>query len=575
MAVIKKPIIDLENLSRDIPKLQEAMPSTGEYLKSAGQWMTTAASAKIANDMRKVKEAGYFETPAYTYNVGDTPSPMLTTKKRSIKDYLIEDYRGGVEIDKSMLGKKMEESPFWKPIDKEGIGDYNEGERWTKDSIAEYLHVQGMEPEDIKRIVYPGQKYNPHSGNWEQDTRKGLFERMFGEDEHPRGNISPFMEDSLSSLEDAAKTFKGKERPIADNVISLLGEGDLSKLENMSVEEFDVLKNLQRTMDKKDISGMDFRGIPKRTDGEGYQRTVDLLTGELSKDPTDLDKLIEDIGSKKFKVSKKDLKSGYDWKTAKEKHYTPYGNLPGVKSSVDFTGNMKLDEVPLTPYEPSKALKKEPEDKTVGASIKKGYDMQNKWSRAWGAGKFAKDATPILENPLFKGKVYGGSAGPGTKLGPLRNVANLGKYQAGEALKGMLPQAGTAQGPTMQVAKALGNLGKGGLKGLFAGGNTGLLAGMGPLGWSMMGLDLLGDKLFKPHTFLGKIFSDKRLKENIVRVGTSPSGIPIKEFNYKGKEGRYRGVISDDVPWATSKHPKVKYDMVDYSKVDVSFQKIR
>ena len=89
-----------------------------------------------------------------------------------------------------------------------------------------------------------------------------------------------------------------------------------------------------------------------------------------------------------------------------------------------------------------------------------------------------------------------------------------------------------------------------------------------------MGLGLLGDKLFKPHTFLGKIFSDKRLKENIVRVGTSPSGIPIKEFNYKGKEGRYRGVISDDVPWATSKHPKVKYDMVDYSKVDVPFERI-
>ena len=152
MAVIKKPIIDLENLSRDIPKLQEAMPSTGEYLKSAGQWMTTAASAKIANDMRKVKEAGYFETPAYTYNVGGTPSPMLTTKKRNIKDYLIEDYRGGVEIDKSMLGKKMEESPFWKPKDKKGIGNYNKGERWTKDRIGEYLHIQGMEPEDIKKI---------------------------------------------------------------------------------------------------------------------------------------------------------------------------------------------------------------------------------------------------------------------------------------------------------------------------------------------------------------------------------------------------------------------------------------
>ena len=131
--------------------------------------------------------------------------------------------------------------------------------------------------------------------------------------------------------------------------------------------------------------------------------------------------------------------------------------------------------------------------------------------------------------------------------------------------------------PMKQIFKQVPNISKGGLKALFnpaAGANTGLMAGMGPAGWAMMGLNLLGDKLFKPHTFLGKIFSDKRLKEKIVTVGTSPSGIPIKEFDYKGKKGRYRGVISEDVPWATSKHPKVNYDVVDYSMIDVDFKKI-
>ena len=114
---------------------------------------------------------------------------------------------------------------------------------------------------------------------------------------------------------------------------------------------------------------------------------------------------------------------------------------------------------------------------------------------------------------------------------------------------------------------------------------------MGPAGWALMGSSMLS--MFPEHTALGKvggkiskgvskigenlkkIFSDKRLKHNIVTVGNSKSGIPIKEFSYSGKEGRYRGVISEDVPWATSKDADTGYDMVDYSKIDVSFEKIK
>tara|TARA_Y100001973_G_scaffold97701_1_gene154175 strand:+ start:456 stop:1574 length:1119 start_codon:yes stop_codon:yes gene_type:complete len=186
----------------------------------------------------------------------------------------------------------------------------------------------------------------------------------------------------------------------------------------------------------------------------------------------------------------------------------------------------------------------------------------------------------------------------------------FGQGAIGQGLKNMfIPQQGVAQGMPMQIAKAGMNIGKGGLQGLFApkiaaqkaveatlsaGGtqaaaqaagqsaaNQGLLAGaMGPLGWTMMAFNLL--KLFPEKTVLGKIgkkikkiFSDKRLKDNIVTVGRSKSGIPIKEFNYKGTEGRYRGVISEDVPWATSKDEVSGYDMVDYSKLDVSFERIQ
>ena len=86
--------------------------------------------------------------------------------------------------------------------------------------------------------------------------------------------------------------------------------------------------------------------------------------------------------------------------------------------------------------------------------------------------------------------------------------------------------------------------------------------------------------IFPEHTVLGKIakgissiFSDKKLKENMIAVGKSPSGINIYEFNYKGLEGTYRGVLADEVPWASSTH-KNGFKMVDYNKVDVDFEKL-
>tara|TARA_R100000808_G_C2154511_1_gene165517 strand:- start:403 stop:1689 length:1287 start_codon:yes stop_codon:yes gene_type:complete len=152
----------------------------------------------------------------------------------------------------------------------------------------------------------------------------------------------------------------------------------------------------------------------------------------------------------------------------------------------------------------------------------------------------------------------------------------------------------------LKYAKEMGNVGKGGFaqqlgfqsnpkywgkglaktlnptkKGLFhnlANAPGGLLKGMTPVGWAMMALNLLGG-LAKPHTFLGKIFSDVRLKENIEYKGKSKSGIPVYSFDYKGLEGRYLGVLSKDVPWATSVH-NTGYEMVDYNKIDVPFKRI-
>jgi hypothetical protein len=46
---------------------------------------------------------------------------------------------------------------------------------------------------------------------------------------------------------------------------------------------------------------------------------------------------------------------------------------------------------------------------------------------------------------------------------------------------------------------------------------------------------------------IGGIFSDQRLKENIVYVGQTKQGVNVYEFNYKGSTTRRRGVIAQDL----------------------------
>ena len=76
-----------------------------------------------------------------------------------------------------------------------------------------------------------------------------------------------------------------------------------------------------------------------------------------------------------------------------------------------------------------------------------------------------------------------------------------------------------------------------------------------------------------PGKYVGKVVSDARLKENISLVGKSPSWINIYEVNYIGNPIRYRGVMADEVGYASSTN-KDGYYMVDYSKVDVEFKKV-
>lgn len=72
-------------------------------------------------------------------------------------------------------------------------------------------------------------------------------------------------------------------------------------------------------------------------------------------------------------------------------------------------------------------------------------------------------------------------------------------------------------------------------------------------------------------------FSDIRLKENIERTGSSPSGIPIYEFNYINDSDRYSGAMAQDLldsnPEAVSLDTSGYY-MVNYNSIDVDMHLI-
>jgi|10_taG_2_1085330.scaffolds.fasta_scaffold00873_6 hypothetical protein len=71
--------------------------------------------------------------------------------------------------------------------------------------------------------------------------------------------------------------------------------------------------------------------------------------------------------------------------------------------------------------------------------------------------------------------------------------------------------------------------------------------------------------------------SDRKLKKNIKKIGESPSGLNIYNFEFKDSKygkGVFQGVMSDEVP-SKVVTKKDGYDVVDYSKLDVEFKQIQ
>jgi uncharacterized caspase-like protein len=71
-------------------------------------------------------------------------------------------------------------------------------------------------------------------------------------------------------------------------------------------------------------------------------------------------------------------------------------------------------------------------------------------------------------------------------------------------------------------------------------------------------------------------WSDRRLKRDVCRVGTSASGLPVYTFRYKASAGWYVGAMAQDLlrlkPEAVSKVGA--YYQVDYGRIDVPFAPI-
>jgi len=94
----------------------------------------------------------------------------------------------------------------------------------------------------------------------------------------------------------------------------------------------------------------------------------------------------------------------------------------------------------------------------------------------------------------------------------------------------------------------------------------------------ILGADLSADDSDPTEKVLGRVvrpggFSDVRLKEDIKLVRKSPSDINIYEFKYIGEEGKYEGVMAQEVPWASSIADN-GFLWVDYTKLDVDFVKL-
>jgi hypothetical protein len=171
-----------------------------------------------------------------------------------------------------------------------------------------------------------------------------------------------------------------------------------------------------------------------------------------------------------------------------------------------------------------------------------------------GAAAFGRNQVNTAGQQVGLSTNSGNSAVANTGTGANANMgwANFGAGGTGSALGA----AGVAQS---------GQLGLGGLM------NQGYATGVA----ANPGLDIGG--LLSGGAKAYTAFSDLRLKDNIVWIGTTKKGIPLYEFNYKSEpKQRWRGVIAQEVrkvmPSAVFETPS-GFLAVDYAKLGIKMER--
>ena len=81
----------------------------------------------------------------------------------------------------------------------------------------------------------------------------------------------------------------------------------------------------------------------------------------------------------------------------------------------------------------------------------------------------------------------------------------------------------------------------------------------------------------KDRGVLGNLFSDERLKENIIKLGYSHNGIPVYKFNYKNDNRLYVGTIAQDLISAGREDAVTEengYYKVNYNLIDINMKQL-
>jgi hypothetical protein len=182
------------------------------------------------------------------------------------------------------------------------------------------------------------------------------------------------------------------------------------------------------------------------------------------------------------------------------------------------------------------------------------------------------------------GDLYGNDAAGRSQMAIIRENLRLKKVD--EYLKQLDNMASEEEknwlvneyGPYINKLKAVGEAKKAAAEQTAKGLDS--VGGMGGGGGGLGSLFGGGKTSGRPETSVGSdggIYpnypSDRRLKNNIFKIGKSPSGINIYAFSYRGSSTRWQGALADEVPYASIVGPD-GYKWLDYSLIDVEFKQI-